>query len=325
VLLGHEVEALDEAGLRSAVKEVAVYARIAPEHKLRVVRALQSNGEVVAVTGDGVNDAPALKEAAIGVAMGETGTDVAKEAAGMVLGDDNFATIAVAVREGRKLFENLRKAVRYYLAAKVALVASALLAVLAHLPVPFAPVQIILLEFFMDLGASITFTAEPAESDVMARPPRDFRQPFVDRAMQLGIFGGGISLSAAVIAAYLWAFSRGVSAPHAQTLAFATWMFGHVALAIHMRTERQPLVFRGPYSNVAMVIWGVAAVAVLALVVDVPVLTETLKATPLTGEDWLVALLTPLVTTSWWEAWKLGRWRKWNRVGRKRPDAAPGI
>ena len=195
VLVGRELEALDDAALASAVGEVSVFARIAPEHKLRIVRALQSRGEVVAVTGDGVNDAPALKEAAIGVAMGETGTDVAKEAADMVLADDNFATIAVAVREGRKLYENLRKAVRYYLAAKVR---SGQLPRSSRcwlsLPVPFAPVQIIVMELFMDLGASVTFTTEPAEGDVMARPPRDPRRPFMDRSMQVGIFAGGLSL-----------------------------------------------------------------------------------------------------------------------------------
>jgi Ca2+-transporting ATPase len=117
-----------------------------------VVRALQSNGEVVAVTGDGVNDAPALREASIGVAMGRTGTDVAREAAGLVLADDNLATLTTAVRVGRLLYENLHKAVRYYLAAKVGLIVAALLAVLFRLPVPFSPIQIIVLELFMDLG-----------------------------------------------------------------------------------------------------------------------------------------------------------------------------
>lgn len=321
ILQGRDLDSLDDAALAAAVGKVAVFARIAPEHKLRIVRALQAQGEVVAVTGDGVNDAPALREAAIGVAMGETGTDVAKEAAGMVLADDNFATIAVAVREGRKLFENLRKAVRYYLAAKVALVASSLVAVLAQLPVPFAPVQMILMELFMDLGASVTFTTEPAEGDVMTRPPRDPRQPFVDRGLKVGILAGGLSLGAAVILVYLWSFARGATAAHAQTAAFATWMLGHVILALQMRSERQPIVRRGLASNRGMALWGSAAVVTLALVESVPALWPAVKVTPLSLADWAMAAVAPIVTTSWWEVWRLARlrWAPWAPRTARRP------
>jgi Ca2+-transporting ATPase len=310
VIAGFEVEAMTDAELQTATDEVSVYARIAPEHKLRIVRALQARGAVVAVTGDGVNDAPALKEAAIGVAMGQTGTDVAREAAGMVLADDHFATIAVAVREGRILFENLRKAVRYYLAAKVALVSSSLVAVLAHLPVPFTPIQIIVTELFMDLGASFAFTTERAEGDVMVRPPRDPRKPFVDKAMQVGIFSGGFSFAAAVIGAYLWTFSQDTDHAHARTVAFATWMVGHVLLAVHMRSERQPLLRLGLFSNPALVFWGVSAVALAVLSSSVPILRDTLKVIPLAPQDWALAILAPLLATGWWEAWKFFRWGK---------------
>jgi Ca2+-transporting ATPase len=242
--------------------------------------------------------------------MGQTGTDVAKEAADIVLADDNFATIAVAVREGRKLFENLRKAVRYYLAVKVALVSSSLIAVLLQLPVPFSPIQIIVTELFMDLGASVAFTAERAEGDVMARPPRDAKRPFMDGAMQAGIFAGGLSLCGAVMAAYLWALSRGAAPAHAQSLAFVTWMIGHVLLALHMRSERQPLRSLGVFSNWAMVAWGVGAVALALLSANVPVLSETLKMTPLSLREWVFAVIAPLLTTSWWEIWKLASWGK---------------
>ena len=138
---------------------------------MRLVRLLRESGEIVAVTGDGVNDAPALKEAHIGIAMGIRGTDVAKETADMVLADDNFATITTAVKEGRKIFANLRKGVRYYLACKIALVASFLLPIALGAPLPFAPIQIIVLELFMDLAASATFVAEPQEAGAMKKPP----------------------------------------------------------------------------------------------------------------------------------------------------------
>ena len=315
VLTGRDLDGLNEAALEQAVAEIALFARIAPEHKLRLVQALQARGEVVAVTGDGVNDAPVIKQAAIGVAMGETGTDAAKEAADMVLGDDNFANIAVAVREGRNLFQNLRKAVRYYLAVKVALVVTSLVAVLLRLPVPFTPIQIIVMELFMDVAASVTFTAEPAEGDVMARPPRDPRRPFMDRSMQVGIFAGGVALCVAVLAAYLWAFSRGAGAAQAQSQAFATWMIGHALLALHMRSEHQPLATSLLFSNPAMVAWVLAAAATVALATSVPALSGALKAMPLDPAGWAVAILAPLLTTRAWELWKQWRWRGPTQAG----------
>lgn len=196
---GSELDKADEVTLADLIRRTTVFARIAPEHKLRVVRALQAGGEVVAVTGDVVNDAPALKEAAVGVAMGRGGTDVARECADLILADDNFATVTEAVRSARVLFGNLRKAVRYYLAAKVALVTASLTAVLLKLPVPFDPVQIIVMDLFMDLGASVTFVPEPAEDDVMRRQPRDPSASFMDRAMRWGIVLGGLSLGGAVL------------------------------------------------------------------------------------------------------------------------------
>lgn len=184
LLTGPELDALSDEELGELVGQVFLYARTTPQHKLRIVRALQARGERVAVTGDGINDAPALAAADIGIAMGETGTDVAREAADIVLADDNFATIVRAVREGRVLFANLTKGVRYYLAVKVALMSVTLLPVLLKVPLPFAPIQIIIMELFMDLAASATFVAEPPESELMRRPPRDPNLPFMGRAVR---------------------------------------------------------------------------------------------------------------------------------------------
>ena len=154
VMTGTEIDALDDASLKTELAKTSVFARTTPEHKARLVRLLKEMGEIVAVTGDGINDAPALKEAHIGIAMGTRSTDIAKESADMVLTDDNFATIRTAVGEGRKMFDNLSKGVRYYLACKAALVAAFLLPIALGVPLPFSPVQIIMLELFMDLGAS---------------------------------------------------------------------------------------------------------------------------------------------------------------------------
>ena len=304
VVSGQEVERLSGEELRDLAGKVSVFARISPEHKLRLVRALTDRGEVVAVTGDGVNDAPALREAAIGVAMGQNGTDVAREAAGMVLTDDNFATVTSAVREGRKLFENLRKAVRYYLAAKVALIGSSLAAVLMQLPVPFAPVQIIVMELFMDLGASTTFVAERPEEDVMERRPRDPHRPFMDRSMQIGVFAGGFSLAAAVAIAYLWAWSQGMDSAKMQTVAFATWMVGHLALAAHMRSERQSLLRQGLFSNRPYLLWAAGALLLTVLGVTVPFLRASLHLTAIAPAAWAVAVAAGVIAPSWWEVVK---------------------
>jgi Ca2+-transporting ATPase len=310
VVVGRELEASTDDDLRDVLETTSVFARISPEHKLRIVRALASDGRVVAVTGDGINDAPALREAAIGIAMGRTGTDVARETADLVLADDNFATVTVAVRDGRALFANLRKAVRYYLAAKVALIGVSLVAVLAGLATPFVPVQIIVMELFMDLGASTTFVAEPPEEDVMARPPRPPHHPFMDRAMQVGIFGGGVSLAVAVLVAFFWTLAHGADLAAAQTAAFAAWLVGHLVLAAHMRTEREPLARVGLLGNRNFLIWTIAVLALLAIGITVPFVGERLHVARLPSTSWGIVVAAAIIFPSWWE---LAKWLTWRQ------------
>ena len=316
---GRELDGQSDDALADLAMTTPVFARITPEHKLRVVRALQARGEIVAVTGDGVNDAPALREAAIGVAMGRNGTDVAREAADVVLADDNLATITEAVRTGRTLYANLRKAVRFYLAVKVGLVGVSLAAVLLRLPVPFEPVQIILMELFMDIGASIAFVMEPPEDDVMARPPRNPRLPFMDRSMQFGILAGGLSLGAAVLIPYLVAWTQGLDRGQAQTAAFVAWMIGNVVLAGHMRAERTSIV-RTLLSNRGYVIWAAAAILTVVVGLGLPLLQERLHLEPLPVSVWLVAIAAALVLPSWWELWKW--WQRAQAPGQKTERAA---
>jgi Ca2+-transporting ATPase len=317
VVTGSELDGISDAQLQETVREVSIYARTTPEHKLRIVRALHANGERVAVTGDGINDAPALAAADIGVAMGETGTDVAREAADLVLADDNFATIVEAVSEGRILFVNLRKAVRYYLACKVAVVAISLLPVLLGVPIPFAPIQLIVLELFMDLAASATFVAEPPEADLMHQPPRDPHTRFMDRSMVLGIAASAGGLFLAVSIAYLLTFYSGAGLAAARTTAFVTWLLGHVFLALNLRSEREPLFRIGPLTNPLMVLWGAAAILFAVFASLTPGIQDVLRTTALSLGQWGLALALALLGTFWIEI------HKW--LVRSRAPRASGV
>jgi Ca2+-transporting ATPase len=301
VLTGNEIARMSDEEVKKALKGTFVFARVTPEDKLRLVRLLRENGEVVAVTGDGINDAPALKEAHIGVAMGVRGTDVAKETADMVLTDDNFATIETAVKEGRKLYSNLRKGVRYYLACKVALVASFLLPIALGVPLPFAPIQIIVLELFMDLAASATFVAEPEESGIMTKPPIDPKEKFMNRSMLQTMTLGSLSLFAAVSFNFLltWFLSQDLTV--AQTVAFATWMLGHIMLALNFRSEKEPLAKLGFFSNKLMVAWAVLVVATLLVGTNLPFIHDSLRITYLSLQDWALVIIVPFIATFWME------------------------
>jgi len=305
VLTGNEISKMSDEEVKKALKETFVFARVLPEDKLRLVRLLRENGEIVAVTGDGINDAPALKEAHIGVAMGIRGTDVAKETADMVLTDDNFATIETAVKEGRKLFGNLKKGVRYYLSCKVALVASFLLPIALGVPLPFSPIQIIVLELFMDLAASATFVAEPEESGTMTRPPIDPNEKFMNRTMQKSLFIGALSLFAAVSTSYLYTWYQTQNIAQAQTMAFATWMLGHIFLALNFRSEKEPLIKLGLFSNKIMILWALVVVATLLLGTSLPFVHDSLKITNLSLSDWALVIGVSFLATFWMELKKI--------------------
>jgi Ca2+-transporting ATPase len=301
VLTGNEIAHMSDEEVKRALKETFVFARVTPEDKLRLVRLLRENGEVVAVTGDGINDAPALKEAHIGVAMGVRGTDVAKETADMVLTDDNFATIETAIKEGRKLYSNLRKGVRYYLACKVALVASFLLPIALGVPLPFAPIQIIVLELFMDLAASATFVAEPEESGTMTKPPIDPKEKFMNRRMLQTMFLGSLSLFGAVSINFLstWFLTQNLTL--AQTMAFATWMLGHILLALNFRSEKEPLAKLGFFSNKVMVLWALLVIVTLLASVNLPFIHDSLRITYLSLQGWALVVIVSFIAIFWIE------------------------
>ncbi len=310
VITGPELDSLTDEALKEVVQHVSIFARTTPEQKLRIVQILQALGERVAVTGDGVNDAPALAAADIGVAMGETGTDVAREAGALVLTDDNFTTIVNAIEEGRLIFENLKKGVRYYLTCKLALVLINLLPTLLLVPVPFAPVQIILMELFMDLMAAASFVIEKPESDLLDQKPRDPQAKFMDKAMVSSIFTSSLGLFAAVTVVYLITWYGTSDLATSQTVAFFAWLIGHVLLAFNMRSERQPIFQLGFGSNRMLFIWA-AGVAVFLLVVSVfPGAQQLMKITTLTDAQWGMILGATFVGTFWLEVKKMLTYKK---------------
>jgi len=305
LITGGELDHMDDRTLKDKLKEVSLFARTTPEQKLRIVRLLQESEEIVGVTGDGINDAPALKSANVGIAMGETGTEVAREAAGMILADDSFSSIAAGVREGRKIFDNLKKGVAYYLSVKIALVLTFLIPLLLNIPFPFSPIQIILLELFMDLAASTTFVVEPMEPGTMQRPPRDQKEKFINGSMLTNISVGSIGLAAAVLINYLTVWYLGWGPVQAQTVAFATWLIGHIFLAITMRSHQESIWRIGILSNKAMLVWAATALAFLVLVTNLSIAQVPLKLTTLSPNGWLLAFLTPLITVFLFEIKKL--------------------
>ncbi|HNY65587.1 MAG TPA: cation-transporting P-type ATPase [Deltaproteobacteria bacterium] len=306
VLTGDDLGRMSDEEIRAAVKRCSVFARTTPEDKYRLVQALKQDGEVVAVTGDGINDALALKAADIGISMGIRGTDVAKEAADIVIANDDYVTLAHGIFQGRKFFENLKKALRYYLSVKTALILVFLAPVLLAWPLPLAPIQIILLELFMDLAASAGFVGEPAERSIYD-PDRD--RKLFDQGMLSGIAVSGLSLFAAVFGSYSLALQQGMGLIQAQTSAFTAWIIGHIFLAFVSRSAHEPLLSLGPFSNRVMDVWALAAFAFLIAALALPDFGLLVRVSPLPPGQILVIVLICAVAVFWQEVVKTVRYR----------------
>jgi Ca2+-transporting ATPase len=303
VATGTEIAALDDPALLERVAATDVFARIAPEQKLRLVQAFQSLGQVVAMTGDGVNDAPALKAADMGIAMGERGTDVARESADLVLLDDDFSSIVEAVRLGRRIFDNLRKAVGYILAVHVPIAGISLLPVLLGWPLALLPLHIVFLELIIDPACSLVFEAEPEEPDVMRRPPRDPREPLVSRRMFVSALlqgGGVLAATAAVFGSALW-LGRGEEA--ARTMAFTTLIAANLGLILANRSWSRTLLQSLRARNAALLWVFAGAVGLLVATLAVPGLREIFRFARLPAFEILLGFAAGAASATWRQVW----------------------
>ena len=308
VVLGRELEHLDERALRDVVARCSVYARVAPEQKLRIVKALQANGQVVAMTGDGVNDAPALKQAHIGVAMGITGTEVSKEAADMVLLDDNFATIVRAVEQGRLVYANIRRFVKYILGSNVGeLLTIASAPLLGLVGVPLTPLQILWMNLVTDGVPALALALEPGEEGLMRRPPAIPGESIFARGIGRYILRIGVVFAVIVIALMVVAARAGLPW---QTMVFTTLCLAQMGHALSARSDR-PLIQVAPLSN-PWLIWAVLLTSGLQLLLlYVPWLARFFGTTPLSIHELLVCVGFSLLFFLYLELEKL--WRQWRR------------
>ncbi len=304
IISGPELSRMDDASLRERIRHSNIFARMVPEQKLRLVNALKANGEVVAMTGDGVNDAPALKAAHIGIAMGERGTDVAREAAALVLLDDDFASIVHAVRLGRGIFDNLRKAMAYIFAVHIPIVGLSLIPLLLGWPAIFAPVHIVFLEMIINPACSIAFEAEPAEHNIMQRPPRDPQEPLFGRHILTISLLQGIMVLLATLAVLGYTLQQGASAETARALTFSTLVIGNLGLILVNRSWQHTLISSLYSRNPAL--WWVSggAFSFLVATLTLPFLREIFHFAGITPYQFALCIAAGLGSVLWFELFK---------------------
>lgn len=295
-LEGVELDAMSDEELDQKLAKIAVYARVSPENKIRIVDAWQRKGRIVSMTGDGVNDAPALKKADIGVAMGITGTEVSKDAASMILEDDNFATIVKAVLNGRNVYENIKNAIQFLLSGNMAAILCVLFASIVGLPMPFAPVHLLFINLLTDSLPAIAIGMEPARKDLLDRKPRDPKEPILNRSLLGKIFGQGLLIGIATMAAFYIGYGSTQNAALAMTMAFATLTLARLFHGFNCRGEKS--IFRlGLGSNKYSLMAFAAGIVLLAAVLLLPFLETLFQVAPLTlANVGMIVLLAILPT-----------------------------
>jgi Ca2+-transporting ATPase len=294
VLTGKEIETMSDDELFNAVKDVSVFARVAPQHKLRIARQLAGHGEIVAVTGDGVNDAPALKTAHIGIAMGRTGTDVAKEASDIVLADDNFASIFAAVEEGRVVYDNIRKVTLFLVSCGLGELVAILATIVMGIPIPYIPAQILWLNLVTNGLQDIALAFEPGEKGILNRPPRKPKEGILSSLMIQRTFLMGTVLAAGTLFVFISDLNQGVPLERARTAALTTMVFFQFYQAGNCRSETKSIFSMSPMSNPFLFYAMIAAFFAQLAVLYVPALQWIFRTVPLTITEWLEIVLVTM-------------------------------
>ncbi|MGE5406434.1 MAG: calcium-translocating P-type ATPase, PMCA-type [Methanosarcina sp.] len=293
-ITGSELEKISHEDFDSNVGKYSVYARVAPEHKVRIVKAWQKQGEVVAMTGDGVNDAPALKQADIGAAMGIVGTDVAKGAADMVLTDDNFATIVSAVEEGRRIYDNIKKAIQFLLSTNIGEIFLLLVTSVFNMGTPLLPVHILWVNLVTDSLPALALSVDPPEKDIMKRKPRRSKKGFMTRGMIWRVLYQGIMIGAIPLAAYMTGVKEG-DRQLGQTMAFATLMFAQLVHVRNLHSITKSSLSISPLKNIPLIGAIVASAGLALLVLLVPPLREAFRLVEMDGSHWLAVILMSFI------------------------------
>ncbi len=319
VLSGPQLTAMSDEDFAARVADIEVYARVDPAQKIRIVEALQKRGEFVAMTGDGVNDAPALKRADIGIAMGKGGTDVAREASSLILLDDNFATIVQAVREGRRIFDNIRKFIRYAMTGNSAEIWTLFLAPLVGLPIPLLPIHLLWVNLITDGLPGLALAVEPAERGLMQRPPRPPAENIFAHGLWQSILIVGLAVAALSLGVQAWAIETGSA--HWQTMVFTVLTLSQMAMVLGMRSERESVFKAGFFSNRPLIGAVLISFALQMATIYVPALNTIFRTAPLSFAELAICLLLSALALFIVELEKLLR-RRWPRSKRHSRRAA---